>query len=192
MLTRFRDKILFKLWDLADIISIQIFFKLILILRGVNVPFSANISKFSINWPHQLSIGQNCAFENNLVFKYDSIWRKGPNIIIGDNVFIGHNTEFNISERISIGNNCLIASNCKFIDHDHGFSDVNKPIRLQEPKISPIIIENNVWIGTSCIILKGVTIGSGSIIGAGSLVNRNVPPNEIWCGSPAFQKKKRV
>ena len=192
MLTRFRDKILFKLWNLADIISIQIFFKLILILRGAKVPFSAKISIFKINWPHQLSIGQNCVFENNLAFKYDSIWRKGSNIIIGDNVFIGHNTEFNISERISIGNDCLIASNCKFIDHDHGFSVVNKPVRLQEPKISPIIIEDNVWIGTSCIILKGVTIGSGSIIGAGSLVNRNVPPNEIWCGSPASQKKKRV
>ena len=192
MLTRFRDKILFKLWNLADIISIQIFFKLILILRGAKVPFSAKISIFKINWPHQLSIGQNCVFENNLAFKYDSIWRKGSNIIIGDNVFIGHNTEFNISERISIGNDCLIASNCKFIDHYHGFSVVNKPVRLQEPKISPIIIEDNVWIGTSCIILKGVTIGSGSIIGAGSLVNRNVPPNEIWCGSPASQKKKRV
>ena len=192
MLTKFRDKILFKLWDLTDIISIQIFFKTILRLRGAKVPLSAKISIFQINWPHQLLIGQNCFFEHNLVFKYDSIWRKGPNIIIGDNVFIGHNTEFNISERISIGDDCLIASNCKFIDHDHGFSVVNKPIRLQEPKISPIIIEDNVWIGTGCIILKGVTIGSGSIIGAGSLVNRNVPPNDIWCGSPAYQKKKRV
>lgn len=192
MLTKFRDKILFKLWDLSDIIFIQIFFKLILILRGAKVPFSAKISIFQINWPNQLSIGQNCVFENNLVFKYDSIWRKGSNIIIGGNVFIGHNTEFNISDKISIGDDCLIASNCKFIDHDHGFSVANKPIRLQEPKISPIIIENNVWIGTSCIILKGVTIGSGSIIGAGSLVNRNIPPNEVWCGSPAKFLKKRV
>ena len=192
MLKKLRDLTLFKLSCFADFVFVQIFFKFFLLLRGANIPFSANISKFSINWPHQLSIGQNCAFENNLVFKYDSIWRKGPNIIIGDNVFIGHNTEFNISDRISIGDDCLIASNCKFIDHDHGFSVVNKPIRLQEPKLSPIIIEDNVWIGTSCIILKGVTIGSGSIIGAGSVVNRNVPPNEIWCGSPASQKKKRV
>ena len=192
MLSKFRDKILFKLWNLADIISIQIFFKFILILRGAKVPFSAKLSIFQINWPHQLSIGRNCVFENNLVFKYDSIWRKGSNIIIGDNVFIGCNTEFNISERISIGDNCLIASNCKFIDHNHGFSDLNKPIRLQSPKISPIIIEDNVWIGTSCIILKGVTIGSGSIIGASSVVTKNVPSNEIWCGSPASQKKKRI
>ena len=192
MLTKLRDKIFFKLSDLVDFIFVQLFFKSLLILRGTRVPFSAKISKFLINWPHQLSIGRNCVFEHNLVFKYDSIWRKGPNIIIGDNVFIGCNTEFNISERISIGDNCLIASNCKFIDHNHGFSDLNKPIRLQSPKISPIIIEDNVWIGTSCIILKGVTIGSGSIIGASSVVTKNVPSNEIWCGSPASQKKKRI
>jgi acetyltransferase-like isoleucine patch superfamily enzyme len=192
MLAKFRDKILFKLCDLTDFIFIQIFFKFVLLLRGTKVPFSAKISKFLINWPHQLSIGQNCVFENNLVFKYDSIWRKGPNIIIGDNVFIGRNTEFNISERISIGHDCLIASNCVFIDHDHGFSDKNNPIRLQGSKVSPITIEDNVWIGTSCIILKGVTIGSGSIIGAGSVVTKNVPPHEIWCGSSASRKRKRV
>jgi len=192
VLRKLRDKTFFKFSNLVDIVFVQLFFKILLLLRGANVSLSANISRFSINWPHQISIGQNCIFENNLAFKYDSTWRKGPNIIIGDNVFIGHNTEFNISDRISIGDDCLIASNCKFIDHDHGFSVVNKPIRLQEPKLSPIIIEDNVWIGTSCIILKGVTIGSGSIIGAGSVVNRNVPPNEIWCGSPASQKKKRV
>jgi len=58
--------------------------------------------------------------------------------------------------------------------------------------MTPIIIEDNVWIGTNCIILKGVTIGSGSIIGAGSVVTKNVPPNEIWCGSPASHKKKRI
>ena len=192
MLKKLRDKTFFRLCNLADFIFIQIFYKFYLILRGIKISFSAQISKFQINWPHQLSIGPNCVFENNLVFKYDSIWRKGPNIIIGKNVFIGCNTEFNISDRISIGDNCLIASNCKFIDHDHGFNDLNKPIRLQESKLSPIIIENNVWIGTNCIILKGVTIGSSSIIGAGSVVTKNVPPNEIWCGAPASQKKKRI
>lgn len=192
MLTKLKDKIFFKLSCLLDFIFVQLFTKFYLILRGTKISFSAQISKFHINWPHQLSVGQNCVFEHNLVFKYDSIWRKGPNIIIGDNVFIGCNTEFNISNRISIGENCLIASNCKFIDHDHGFDNLSKPIRLQEPKISPIIIEKNVWIGTNCIILKGVTIGSGSIIGAGSVVTKNVPPNEIWFGSPASQKKKRI
>jgi acetyltransferase-like isoleucine patch superfamily enzyme len=192
MLKKLRDKIIFKLSYLIDFIFIQLFFKFFLLLRGTHVPFSAKISKFLINWPHQLSIGHKCVFEHNLIFKYDSTWRNGPNIIIGENCFIGNSTEFNISERISVGDNCLIASNCKFIDHNHGFSDLNKPIRLQEPKISPILIEDNVWIGANCIILKGVTIGTGSVIGAGSVVTKNVPPNEIWCGSPAKFSKKRL
>lgn len=192
MLTKLRDKVIFKLSYLIDFIFIQLFFKFFLLLRGTQVPFSAKISKFLINWPHQLSIGRNCVFEPNLIFKYDSTWRNGPNIIIGENCFIGNSSEFNISERISVGDNCLIASNCKFIDHNHGFSDLNITIRLQEPKISPILIEENVWIGTSCIILKGVTIGSGSVIGAGSVVTKNVPPNEVWCGTPAKFQKKRL
>jgi len=192
MLRKLRDKIIFKFYDLVDFVFIQLFFRGLLLLRGTQVPFSSKISKFSINWPHQLSVGRNCLFENDLIFKYDSIWQNGPNITIGDNCFIGNNTEFNISERISIGDNCLIASYCKFIDHDHGFSEINKLIRLQEPKMTPIIIEDNVWIGTNCIILKGVTIGSGSIIGAGSVVTKNVSPNEVWCGSPAKFQKKRI
>ena len=192
MLNKIRDKAFFKLSYFIDFFYVQILFKLYLRMRGASICSPTNISKFSINWPHQLSIGQKCVLEPNLIFKYDSTWRNGPNIIIGDNCFIGNSTEFNISERISIGNNCLIASNCKFIDHDHGFSEINKLIRLQDPKITPIIIEDNVWIGTSCIILKGVSIGSGSVIGAGSVVTKNVPPNEVWCGSPAKFLRKRL
>ena len=192
MLKTIRDKAFFKLSYFIDFFYVQILFKLYLRMRGASICSPTNISKFQINWPHQLSIGHNCVFEQNLIFKYDSTWRNGPNIIIGDNCFIGNSTEFNISERISIGNNCLIASNCKFIDHDHGFSEINKLIRLQDPKITPIIIEDNVWIGTSCIILKGVSIGSGSVIGAGSVVTKNVPPNEVWCGTPAKFLRKRL
>ena len=192
MLNKIRDKAFFKLSYFGDLFYVQILFKFYLRMRGASICSPTNISKFSINWPHQLSIGQKCVLEPNLIFKYDSTWRNGPNIIIGENCFIGNSTEFNISERISVGNNCLIASNCKFIDHNHGFSDLNKPIRLQEPKISPILIEDNVWIGTNCIILKGVTIGTGSVIGAGSVVTINVPPNEVWCGSPAKFLKNRL
>ena len=144
-----------------------------------------------VNWPHQLSIGKNCTLEDNLIFKYDSICENGPNILIGDNVFIGNNTEFNISNRISIGNNTLIASNCKFIDHDHGLDSKNILIKLQEHKVVPISIDENVWIGTNCTILKGVSIGKGSVVGAGSVVNKNVPKYEIWGGVPAKLIKKR-
>ena len=88
---------------------------------------STIIPKITVNWPHQLQIGERCILEEDLFFKFDGIWQKGPNIIIGNDVFIGKACEFNITKRIIIGNDTLIASGCKFIDHNHGYSegDVN-------------------------------------------------------------------
>ena len=190
MLKRIRDKLIFRSNNYFDLIFLQLYRRINYYLRGTKINLSTRIPKLTINWPHQLSIGENCTLEDHLIFKYDSIWKKGPNIIIGNNVFIGNNTEFNISKNIIIGNDCLIASNCKFIDHNHGFSDLNSPIRLQELAVNSIVINGNVWIGTNCVILKGVSIGTGSIIGAGSVVNKNIPPNEIWAGIPAKFIKK--
>ena len=187
-----RDKILFRIKDYFDHLFVQVFRHLFLNFSGSSIPFSTRIPKVRVNWPHQLSIGSNCTLEDNLIFKYDSIWKKGPNIVIGSNVFIGNNTEFNISKKISIGDDCLIASGCKFIDHNHGFSDSTTLIRDQPLAEEPIIIENNVWFGVNCLILKGVRIGSGSVIGAGSIVSHDIPPKELWCGNPAKLLKKLI
>ena len=186
-----RDKILFRINDYFDLLCLQLIRKLFFAVRGSKISISTRIPRITINWPHQLSIGTHCTLEDHLTFKYDSVWTKGPNILIGNNVFIGNNTEFNISEKITIGNNSLVASNCRFIDHDHGMSDLNIPIRLQESTTSPIVIEENVWIGTNCTILKGVSIGKGAVIGAGSVLNKSVPQNEIWAGIPANLIRKR-
>ena len=56
---------------------------------------------------------------------------------------------------------------------------------MHHRKCAPVVIENNVFIGAHCIILKGVSIGENSIIGAGSVVTKNVPANQIWAGNPA-------
>ena len=186
-----RDKILFRLNDYFDLLCLQLIRKVFFALVGSKISISTRIPKMSINWPHQLSIGCHCTLEDNLTFKYDSVWKKGPNILVGNHVFIGNNTEFNISERITIGHNSLIASNCRFVDHDHGMSNLKIPIRLQKAKTSPINIEENVWIGTNCTILKGVSIGKGSVIAAGSVLNKSVPPNEVWAGIPAKLIRKR-
>jgi len=185
-------KILFRIKDYFDILITQSLRRIFYFCNGAKFGNSTRIPLLYINWPHQLSVGKNCILEDNLVFKYDSICKHGPNIVIGNDVFIGNNTEFNICHKIFIGNDTLIASNCKFIDHDHGLHEMNSLIRLQKPTVIPISIENNVWIGANCTILKGVSIGKGSVIGAGSLVNKDIPQNEIWGGVPAKLIKKRI
>lgn len=91
--------------------------------------------------------------------------------------------------KISIGNNVLIGGNTVIYDTD--FHSLNPRTRLDKvldrtcTKKSPVVIEDNVFIGAHSTILKGVTIGSNSIVGACSVVSKSIPPNEIWAGNPA-------
>jgi len=151
---------------------------------GMKIGKGTIVPKININWPHQVSIGNKCQLEQNIHFKYDGIWQKGPNIIIGNNNFIGSNVEFNIKKNIKIGDNSLIASGTKFIDHDHGIS-LGEIMKIQQCVEKPIIIGEDVWIGCNAVILKGVVIGDGAIVAAGAVVNKSIPPNEIWGGIPA-------
>lgn len=142
------------------------------------------LPKIYVTWPHQVSIGSNCVLEHNIYFKFDGIWQKGPSIKISDRVFIGSECEFNIRERIYIGSDSLIASGCRFIDHDHGILG-HDLIRKQIGPEKEIKIGNDVWLGCNVIVLKGVVIGDGAIVAAGTVVTKSILPREIWAGVPA-------
>ncbi|NEO43482.1 MAG: acyltransferase [Moorea sp. SIO4A3] len=83
--------------------------------------------------------------------------------------------------------NCL----CKFIDHDHGTANLDQPINQQPGTELPIILEENVWLGVNVVVLKGVTIDKGAIVGAGAVVTKSIPENEIWAGIPAHKIRNR-
>ena len=106
-------------------------------------------------------------------------------IIIGSNTRI-HGTCIHAKKYISIGTNCLIAANTNIMDCDgHNVSFENVKNRLGTiGNAKKIIIKDNVWIGTSCIILPGSIIGEGSVIGAGSVVKGEIPPYCLAVGSP--------
>ena len=74
----------------------------------------------------------------------------------------------------------------------HNFDDVNIPIKDQGVTISPVVIEDNVWIGAKATILAGVTIKSGCVIGANSVVTHDTEENGIYVGAPARKIKSRV
>lgn len=92
---------------------------------------------------------------------------------------------------IEIGENVLLGPNITIISETHIFDRVDLPIKNQGIKALPVKIEDGVWIGTNVIVLGGVTIGKDSIIGASSLVNKNIPPRSIAFGIPAKPVRER-
>lgn len=152
--------------------------------QGMRVGSQTKLPPIHVTWPHKVSIGRNCNIEHGVYFKYDGIWSKGVSIDIGNNVFIGSNSEFNIKKQIRIGNDCLIGSGSRFIDHDHGVS-LGYLIRNQNCPENEIVIGDDVWIGCNVVVLKGVSVGNGAVVAAGSVVNKPIPPFEIWGGIPA-------
>jgi acetyltransferase-like isoleucine patch superfamily enzyme len=90
------------------------------------------------------------------------------------------------AEQITIGDNVTIGANCIIVDTDfHPLEVENRRLNPQDAKTAPIVIEDDVFIGMNCLVLKGVHIGKGSVIGAGSVVTRDVPAGVIVAGNPA-------
>jgi acetyltransferase-like isoleucine patch superfamily enzyme len=90
------------------------------------------------------------------------------------------------AERITIGDNVGVGANTTIIDTDfHSFNPVERLLSPLIAKTAPVTIEDGAFIGMNCLILKGVTIGKESIVGAGSVVSRDVPPHVVVAGNPA-------
>ncbi len=114
-----------------------------------------------------------------------SVWPEEKDvygITIGSYSLICPGVRISAAFHISIGDSCMIANNAYITDADwHEIYDRSHPFG----KKAPVVLEENVWIGDSAIVCKGVTIGKNSIIGAGSVVTCDIPPNTIAAGNPA-------
>lgn len=105
-------------------------------------------------------------------------------ISIGKNTTVGYHTFIFSSDKIEIGNDCLIAPFVYIVDSNHGIEKSTR-INLQPNITAPVVIGDDVWIGTGAKILPGTKIGDGAVIAAGAVVNIEVPPFEIFGGIPA-------
>lgn len=110
--------------------------------------------------------------------------QKGAKITIGDGSGISNCAIF-AAKGVTIGRQVMIGAGVKIYDTDFHPVDFTARMENKPPKKAAVTIENGAFIGAHSIILKGVTIGEKSVIGAGSLVTGNVPANEIWAGNPA-------
>jgi acetyltransferase-like isoleucine patch superfamily enzyme len=135
----------------------------------------------SILRPWRVRIGERTEVEARVFFK---IVNEDASLNVGDYCFIGRNVEFDVSELISVGNHVLIAPNCFITDHSHNFRDPRN-IDSQGCTSKPVKIHDDVWIGASCVVLSGVTIGRGAVVAANSVVTSDVAPMSIVAGSPA-------
>ena len=107
---------------------------------------------------------------------------KSNGLRIGENVFVGSGTFIDPSHcfLITIGNNVTLSSKVHILAHD-----ASTKVYLGYTKVGRVRIGNNVFVGACSIILPGISVGDNSIIGAGSVVTKNVPSNEVWAGNPA-------
>ncbi len=111
-----------------------------------------------------------------------------PELVIGDGSFVGHACSFGIAGSVRIGANCLLAGAVTIRDCDGHPVDAQRRMsgdRTTAEEIRPVVIEDGAWIGSGARILKGVRIGARSIVGAGAVVSRDVPPDCIVAGNPA-------
>ena len=104
-------------------------------------------------------------------------------VIIGDHTRIGlHNT---IIGPVTIGSHVNLAQGITITALNHNFSDAEKRIDEQGVNTTPVVIEDDIWIGANAVILPGVTIGQHSVVAAGAIVTKDVPPHSLVAGVPA-------
>lgn len=112
----------------------------------------------------------------------------GFNIYVGDNFYTNHNVTILDGAKVTFGNNVFIAPNCVFSTAGHAIDSEQRNRGLEIAL--PITIGDSVWIGANVSVLPGVTIGSNTIIGAGSVVNKDIPEGVIAVGNPCKVLRK--
>ena len=140
---------------------------------------------FQINNKADLIVGRNVICRNFEIFHVSS-----GKLILHDGVFVNNSCSFNCMERIEVGNGTMIGEGVRFYDHDHVYTA--EKIEKWQWTTAPIRVGRDCWIGSNVTILKGVTIGDNTIIGAGCLIRNDIPANSVVYNDGNLCVKMRV
>ena len=127
---------------------------------------------FQIDTKADLIVGSNVICRN-----FENFHVSSGKLVLNDGVFINNSCSFNCMERIEVGAGTMMGEGVRFYDHDHVYTA--EKIEKWQCTTAPIRVGRDCWIGSNVTILKGVTIGDNTIIGAGCLVRKDVPANSV-------------
>lgn len=152
--------------------------------RLLGMKINGHVWLAAIEWPARpacITLGDGAALDRSVTLLATN---DSARINIGARCYVNRHTMLDASERIEIGEETMIGPFCYITDHDHGFG------RGVAPGAAPLVsvptrIGNRCWLGAHVSILKGVTIGDGAVIGAGSVVTKDIPANAVCAGVPA-------
>ena len=131
-----------------------------------------NWNVFQIDDKADLLVGTNVICRN-----FENFHVSSGKLILHNGVFINNSCSFNCMERIEIGNGTMMGEGVRFYDHDHVYTA--EKIEKWQWTTAPIRVGRDCWIGSNVTILKGVTIGDNTVIGAGCLIRNDVPANSV-------------
>lgn len=146
-----------------------------------------------IRSPERLVVGPQTFIDRGVVLHCGGMDWSPPEggILIGARSYIGPNSVLFGAAGIEIGESALISPGVVITSHQHTFDRDDVDIRDQPLRFGRVVIERDVWIGANATILPGVRLGEGSVVGAGAVVTRDVPPRTVVLGVPAEVARER-
>lgn len=134
-----------------------------------------------VEHPECVELGERGVLEADVYLK---VVAETAVLELGDHVFIGRGTEIDVLGSVTVGAHTVIAPRCFITDHNHGIL-AGLRIDQQTCSIEPVAIGSDVWLGTGVVVLPGVNIGDGAVVGANSVVTKDVAPMTVVSGAPA-------
>jgi len=144
-----------------------------------------------IRSPERLRLGKDVMIDSRVLLHCGGMdWSGGDGwISIGDHTYIGPNAVLFGAGGIEIGSSVLISPGVVITSHQHTFVRPDLLMREQPTEFAPVVIEDNVWIGSNAAVLPGVTIETGCVVGAGAVVTRNLLARGLYVGVPARRER---